>query len=139
MTGKDVLIDENIILSNIKTLLDIKDDKQDLKLLLYMEEAEQMILDITNRTVLIEPMATILRDLTICIYNANKISSSSTTTGFATGAVKRVTEGEQTVEYETQTGGTTTNSSGTNLNSIPISIMSRLARYKRNKVCMLYD
>ena len=137
MIGKNVLIDENIILSNIKTLLGITDNTEDTKLLLFMEEAEQMILDITNRTVLIEPMATILRDLTICIYNANKISSSST--GFATGAVKRVTEGEQTVEYETQTGGTTTSSNSTSLNSIPISIMSRLARYKRNKVCMLYD
>ena len=133
------MIDKNIELSNIKTLLDIKDNKQDAKLLLYMEDAEQMILDVTNRTELLDSMASILRDLTICIYNANKISGSSSTIGFATGAVKRVTEGEQTVEYETQTGGTTTNSSGTNLNSIPISIMSRLARYKRNKVCMLYD
>ena len=137
MIGKDVLIDENIILSNIKTLLGIKDNTEDTKLFLFMDEAEQMILDITNRTVLIEPMATILRDLTICIYNSNKLNSS--TTGFATGAVKRVTEGEQTVEYETQTGGTTTSSNSTSLNSIPISILSRLARYKRNKVCMLYD
>ena len=53
--------------------------------------------------------------------------------------VKKVTEGEQTIEYETQTGGTTTNSSSTNLNSIPISILGRLARYKRNKVCLRYD
>ena len=133
------MIDKNIELFNIKALLDIKDDKQDAKILLYMEDAEQMILDVTNRTELLDSMASILRDLTICIYNANKISSSSSTIGFATGAVKRVTEGEQTVEYETQTGGTTTNSSGTNLNSIPISIMSRLARYKRNKVCLYYD
>ena len=132
------MIDKNIELFNIKTLLDIKDDKQDTKLLLYMEDAEQMILDVTNRTELLDSMASILRDLTICIYNANKISSSSSTTGFATGAVKRVTEGEQTVEYETQTGGTTTSSNTTSLNSIPISILSRLARYKRNKVC-LYD
>ena len=132
------MIDKNIELFNIKTLLDIKDDKQDTKLLLYMEDAEQMILDVTNRTELLDSMASILRDLTICIYNANKISSSSSTTGFATGAVKRVTEGEQTIEYETQTGGTTTSSNSTNLNSIPISILSRLARYKRNKVC-LYD
>ena len=133
------MIDKNIELSKIKTLLDIKDDKQDAKLLLYMEDAEQMILDVTNRTVLLDSMASILRDLTICVYNANKISSSSSTIGFNTGAVKKVTEGEQTIEYETQTGGTTTNSSSTNLNSIPISILSRLARYKRNKVCMLYD
>ena len=134
------MIDENVELFNIKTLLNITDDKQDAKILLYMEDAEQMILDVTNRTVLLDSMATILRDLTICIYNANKLNgSSSTTTGFATGAVKKVTEGEQTVEYETQTGGTTTNSSSTNLNSIPISILSRLARYKRNKVCLYYD
>ena len=133
------MIDKNIELSNIKTLLDIKDDKQDAKLLLYMEDAEQMILDVTNRTVLLDSMATILRDLTICVYNANKISSSSSTIGFNTGAVKKVTEGEQTIEYETQTGGTTTNSGSTKLNSIPISILSRLARYKRNKVCLRYD
>ena len=133
------MIDKNIELSKIKTLLDIKDDKQDAKLLLYMEDAEQMILDVTNRTVLLDSMASILRDLTICVYNANKISSSSSTIGFNTGAVKKVTEGEQTIEYETQTGGTTTNSSSTNLNSIPISILSRLARYKRNKVCLVYD
>ena len=133
------MIDKNIELSNIKTLLDIKDDKQDTKLLLYMDDAEQMILDVTNRTVLLDSMATILRDLTISVYNANKLNSSSTTTGFATGAVKKVTEGEQTVEYETQTGGTTTSNSNTNFNSIPISILSRLARYKRNKVCLRYD
>ena len=133
------MIDKNVELSNIKTLLDIKDDKQDAKLLLYMEDAEQMILDVTNRTVLLDSMATILRDLTICVYNANKINSSSSTIGFNTGAVKKVTEGEQTIEYETQTGGTTTNSSNTKLNSIPISILGRLARYKRNKVCLRYD
>ena len=133
------MIDKNVELFNIKTLLGITDDKQDTKLLLYMEDAEQMILDVTNRTVLLDSMASILRDLTICIYNANKISSSSSTIGFATGAVKRVTEGEQTVEYETQTGGTTTSNSNTKLNSIPISILSRLARYKRNKVCLRYD
>ena len=75
------MIDKNIELFNIKTLLDIKDDKQDTKLLLYMEDAEQMILDVTNRTELLDSMASILRDLTICIYNANKISSSSSTTG----------------------------------------------------------
>ena len=133
------MIDKNIELFNIKTLLDIKDNKQDAKLLLYMEDAEQMILDVTNRTVLLDSMVTILRDLTICVYNANKLNSSSSTIGFNTGAVKKVTEGEQTIEYETQTGGTTTNSSSTNLNSIPISILSRLARYKRNKVCLRYD
>ena len=133
------MIDKNIELSNIKALLNITDDKQDTKLLLYMEDAEQTILDVTNRTVLLDSMATILRDLTICVYNANKLNSSSSTIGFATGAVKKVTEGEQTIEYETQTGGTTTNSSGTKLNSIPISILSRLARYKRNKVCLRYD
>ena len=87
------MIDKNIELFNIKTLLDIKDDKQDTKLLLYMEDAEQMILDVTNRTELLDSMATILRDLTICIYNANKLNGSSSTIGFATGAVKRVTEG----------------------------------------------
>ena len=133
------MIDENVELFNIKTLLNITDDKQDAKILLYMEDAEQMILDVTNRTVLLDSMATILRDLTICIYNANKLSSSSTNTGFATGAVKKVTEGEQTIEYETQTGGTTTSNSNTNLNSIPISILGRLARYKRNKVFLRYD
>ena len=133
------MIDKNIELSNIKVLLNITDDTKDAKLLLYMEDAEQMILDVTNRTVLLDSMATILRDLTICVYNANKINSSSSTIGFNTGAVKKVTEGEQTIEYETQTGGTTTSSSNTNLNSIPISILSRLARYKRNKVCLRYD
>ena len=110
------MIDKNIELSKIKTLLDIKDNKQDAKLLLYMEDAEQMILDVTNRTVLLDSMATILRDLTICIYNANKLNGSSSTIGFATGAVKRVTEGEQTVEYETQTGGTTTSNSNNRIN-----------------------
>lgn len=109
------MIDKDLELNNIKILLDITDDKEDNKLKLYMEDAEQSILDITNRTELLDSMKSILREYTIYLYNNHD-----------TFGISSETEGEESISYNTT-------------DKLPIHILNKLNRYKRNRCCLFYE
>lgn len=95
-------------LEKLKIRLRIKDDKQDDLLNMLLEDAENEILDFTNRTVLLDKMEGLQRELAIIYYNRQQdegISSRS--------------EGAISVTYTTE---------------IPSSIKSRLIAYRRLKL-----
>lgn len=95
-------------LESIKIRLSISDTSKDNLLNLLLDDAEQEILDYTNRTELIESMYGIQRELVIVYYNR-----------MGDEGINSRSEGGVSVSYSTD---------------IPDSIKARLNQYRRLKI-----
>lgn len=108
------MINKDTELNKIKTLLDITDEKEMNKLDIYYDDAEETILQLTNRKELVDGMNGIIRDLVIYTYKLKDVQG-----------IASVSEGDESTTFVDTT-------------KIPSNIYSRINRYKQNVVC-LYD
>ena len=101
-------------LAKLKHLLSIEDNSEDIVLTIMLEDAENEVLNFTNRDELLPRMNKVVRDLAIIYYERYKNNVSAN--------ISSVGQGDISVSYETD---------------IPESILKQLRQFKLLKSVQL--